>query len=133
MEEQVVKDAESKQKSAAKLKASKREAYMTEPTEKDILTGSGYGQQKRAGNIWYNDYMNSKYVAYGAIDERKQKQRTEFSLRCVKELKDDGRHFFGRQDNGVWTLLSESGSRTVITEKFKTIQKQQTPRFNTCV
>ncbi len=42
-----------------------------------------------------------------------------FSLRCVKELNDDGQHIFGHQDDSVWTLLSKSGSQTVITEKFK--------------
>ncbi len=50
-EEQKAKVTESKQKSAAKLKARKFEVSTTEPTEKDILTGSGYGQKKQAGNI----------------------------------------------------------------------------------
>ncbi len=76
-EEQKVKATESKQKSAAKLKARKFEVSTTEPTEKDILTGSGYGQKKREGNIWYDDFMNKKYVVYSAIDERKHKSNRQ--------------------------------------------------------
>ena len=80
MEEQNVKATESKQKSAAKLKARKFEVSTTEPTEKDILTGSGYGKKKRAGNIWYDDFMNKKYVVYSAIDERKHKSNRQSFL-----------------------------------------------------
>jgi hypothetical protein len=83
MEEQAAKDAESKQKSAAKLKAGKFDlsAPTTKPTERDILTDSGWGagQQGNPGNVWYDGFMSKKIVAYNSID--RQKQRTDFSLK----------------------------------------------------
>lgn len=74
--EQVAKDAESTRKSAAKLKASKFDvlAAPTQPTERDILTGSGWGQQGCSSNTCYDNFISKKAVAYNAIDARKQKQ-----------------------------------------------------------
>lgn len=75
--EQVAKDAESTRKSATNLKASNFVvlAAPTQPTERDILTGSGWGQQGCSSNTCYDNFMSNKAVlAYNAIDAHKQKQ-----------------------------------------------------------
>jgi len=99
-----------------------RENKILYPSPTDVLCGRGRPYQQAPGNLNMAKHIAEASAEYQLV--KKKKQKTEFAMRIVRRVQEDGGRFIKRSDR-FWYVVSDSDCRTKVSQAIRMVIKKQ--------